>query len=355
MSESVGAGASVGSTGAASAQTSAPTQSTTQSSGGMSAQTTGGNPNSSHETANAGAAQGQGETSPKPQPKKLADTDLDAIVTIKVNGQTKDVTVREAIKLQQLEAASHEKLRLAAEREKKAQSILERMEKDFEGLMRERGQDPDEWAEKLLAKKYEMMQMSPEERELHQLRAEKEAQMMAEMSSKKEILDQIRELGAEIPPGVEKLPKEQLLRALEHQKMVYQETQKSLEKEIIEAWQASGLPKHKYFGALMSFHMMNHQKRSGEPLQAAQAAAMVKEDFGNSVREIFSNMDAQAIQEFLGQELLQKLRDYDVQRVTGKAVSSIEQNGQRPEGHSASGQPKKYLNQMEWRKAMGIA
>jgi uncharacterized membrane-anchored protein YjiN (DUF445 family) len=103
----------------------------------------------------------------------------------------------------------------------------------------------------------------------------------------------------------------------------------------------------------MSFHMLNHQKKTGEVLPAAQAASKVKQDFLRSVSEIVASMDPSGIQEVLGKETIEKLRQFDIDRVSAHAASKVgvERPGFQPASEQA---PKKYMNQFEWRKAMGI-
>lgn len=335
-----------------SAQTKAPSvnqqSSAAQGAWGQGAKTES-NPNPN---AQGGSVQQESQTQ-EPQrtnePRKLGESDLDALVTVKINGETKDLTLKEVIKLQQLEQASHEKMRQAAEIQRKAQEF---MQLDIDRFAQMKGLDLDSLAEERLAKKYELMQMSPEQRRLHELESRESQRAQMETAQKNEIIDQIKQFSQDLPPGIENASPEQLAHYLNQVKQVYTHTEQSIEKEFVDAWKDSGLPKHKYFGALMAFHMMNHQKRSGEPLQAAQAASIVRNEFSNHVREITSQMDAKAIQDLLGKDVLTKLREFEVQRVTAnQATSNAQQN--RPAIQAASGQ-KKQLNQQEWRKAMGL-
>jgi len=327
-----------------SSQTSVKSQS--QNSTGIS-QSSNPNPN-----AQGGAAQLESQTQEPPkasEPKRLGEQDLDALVTVKINGKTQDLPLKEVIKLQQLEQASQEKMRQAAEIQRKAQELLQL---DIDRFAQMKGLDLDSLAEERLAKKYELMQMSPEQRRLHELESKEQERAQMESMQKSELIDEIKQFAPDLPPGIENATREQLQHYLEQVRHVYTQTEQSIEKEFVDAWKDSGLPKHKYFGAMMAFQMMNHQKRSGEALQAAQAAAMVKNEFTNHVREIVSQMDAKAIQDLLGKDVSQKLREFEVQRVTAnQAASTAPQN--RPAPQAASGS-KKYVNQQEWRRAMGL-
>ena len=274
------------------------------------------------------------EQSIKQQLRRLGESDMDAIVTVKVNGKTIEKPLREAIKLSQLENASYEKMKQAAEKEKtlsqkenQLKQLMDLSKKDFGKFCEVMGLDADQIAEARLARKYEMMNMSPEQKELQELKQWKAEQEEIQKQHK------------------EQFEKEQMTHAEK------QETQK-IEQEIIKAWDETKLPKNKYFGAVMAFQMLNHQKINGQPLPASEAAARVKTDFVNNVKSIMGDMDAKAIHEFLGKDIIAMLRKFDVEQVTGKPTFTT-QNG--PGESLASQAPKKTMNEIEWRKAMGIS
>lgn len=285
------------------------------------------------------------------EPRRLGDQDLDALVTVKINGKTQDLPLKEVIKLQQLEQASHEKMRQAAEAQRRAQELLQL---DIDKFAQIRGLDLDSLAEERLAKKYELMQMTPEQRRLHELESKEAERQTQQKQAAEKIIGEIKSLtNGELPPGIDKASPEQLQAYLDQTKQVAQMVEQNIEREFIDAWKETGLPKSKYFGSLMAFHMMNSKNTDGTPLQAAQAASKVKQEFFGSTREIAGQMDAKAIHDWLGKDIIDKLRDYDVQRVTAhQAASSMPQRS--PGVEPASNQKKQYVNQMEWRKAMGL-
>jgi hypothetical protein len=274
---------------------------------------------------------------------------MDALVTVKINGQTKELALKEVIKLQQLEQASHEKMRKAAEIERKAQEL---MGLDIDRFAQMRGLDLDSLAEERLAKKYELLQMSPEQRRLHELEQREAAREQEVGTQRSQLIEQVRQFTDELPPGIENATPDQIHHYLGQVRQIYQMTEANLEREFVDAWKSTGLPKTPFIGARMAFLAKNGKNENGEPLQISEAAGRVKEAYVNDLREFVSNLDAQAIHDTLGKEIIQKLRDFDVQRVTGQAASQPIQN-QSPGGKPAS--EKKYLNQIEWRKAMGLS
>lgn len=357
MSEA--AGGSVGGATASSATpgttaAEAPSQSQGMFSGGSSRET------STRESSGREGAP-KGATEAKGQSEEGGDDEFEEIALGSVKGKVPK-SLAKAIK--DFERGAQSKMSEAAKARKEAQQreqLLDLLEQDPDAFaehyekIKGKKFDVDSFAEMRLAKKYELMSMSPEQRELMEAKQQLEKFQSAERQSKQGVIDEITQLlGADAPKGLENYPKEELHRYLEHQRQVFQEQENSLQQEVIEAWKDSGLPKHPYFGALMSFQMMSHQKSTNEPLPAKEAAARVKAGFAKAVREIVSAMDPSGIQELLGQDTLSKLRQHDIDRVTAKAASQVGQTqrpGQAPASDSTS---KKYVNQTEWRRAMGL-
>jgi hypothetical protein len=315
---------------------------------------------SSHGTSTAQGMGTQGEAGAAPAPARdLGETDFDALVSVKVNGQEKKVSVKEAVKNYQLEQAAREKMRQVAEERQrlqgewqKEQSRLREIKSNPEKLAEYLGLDLDSFAEERLAKKYERMQMDPHQREALEYK-EKLAQYEAkESSTKQELLKQIKDVIGNVPEGAELANKEQLQQYLAQQKHIYAQEQARIQTEVAQAWLETGLPKYSSVGRDIAFQMLKAQK-NGASLQPKEAAGIVKGERLNDAREIMSQMDAKAIQDFLGDDIIQKLRSFDVERVTqNKGPQFNTQNG--PGQQPASPAPKKQLNQIEWRKAMGL-
>lgn len=317
-------------------------------------------------------------TDAQPAPRELGDGDMDAIVRLKINGEEKKMPLREAIKLSQLENASQERLRQAAEERKKIEAErqqtraeierykkLEKMlETDVEGFFRETGKNFDDLAEAHLAKKFDLAMMTPDQRRAHEaeqraLEVQKQLDQyrQIEQSSKAEVLTGIKDiLGDKVPAGLENASKEQLNQYLSQLQQGMNQHRETIQKEFIESWDQTGLPKHPWFMAQAVSLMLRSQKNGGEVLKTAEAADIVKRDFGKFVSEVAGQMDAKAIRELIGEAGLAKLKEDEIERVTQQRASQIAKN-QSPGATSASGRREthaKVYNQAEYRKAMGI-
>lgn len=260
-------------------------------------------------------------TETKIEAKRLGEQDFDSIVTVKINGETKEMPLREVIKLNQLENASHAKMQEAAKLMKQVQGVIHMAKTDPKAFLRETGMDPYDFAEATLAEKFKLMQMTPEQKQL--LEYEQKVKHYEEKEN-------------------------ELKKNYEMAEMTRVEAQEMsrLDTEVGDAWKESGLPKTKYMFAQIAANMLSSSKQ-GKPLTAKEAAASVKAAFVSNTREVISQLDAEAIQEILGKDVLKKIRDWEVKRVTGKSASQGNKStGQKP----ASEKPTSFKSQYEWRK-----
>jgi len=254
------------------------------------------------------------------QIRRLAEGDLDAVVTVKVNGETKELTVREVMKLNQLENASQAKMREASELKSQVQQIMKLAKSDPKAFLRQTGIDPYDFAESTLAEKFELMQMSPEQKELMDLKNYKKSQEQRE----KEDLD---------------AQEKHHMSRLESQEM------ETLDQEIGSALQEHGIS-DKYLASQVAARMLS-ASRQNKTLTAKQAAASVKQEYDSSILNVLSKMDAEAIHKALGKDKLKLLREYDVKRVSGNQTS---QQSQSPGAKPASTAKKTFSNEHEWRE-----
>ncbi len=294
----------------------------------------------------------------KPTQKELAEADLDALVTVKIDGQTKKMTVRELQKLSSLEQVSQKRMQEAATERRRAAQLMQLAKDDPERFFELVGVDAslvDKIAESRLSKKYERMSMSEEERAQAEKLERLENFERQEAKSKDELIAQIEDaVGRKAPPELKGLSKERLQQVLAQAQENNNSLKTNLDTEIGSAWKESGLPKDPYFVQMIAAQMLNHQKRTGEALQAGEAAATVKKNFLSAVRKVSGAMDPQGILDMLGPETVKKVRSHLVARATGRLPASDEtQRANRPGQSPASKQPKmKEMSPFEAREYM---
>jgi hypothetical protein len=152
--------------------------------------------------------------------------------------------------------------------------------------------DVEQFAEMTLAEKLEQMSMSPEQRELAQLKAEKE----------------------------ERTRQEAELRRLQEQEQMSRAeavAQKQYNDEFVAAWKETGLPPNRLFGQLLAAEMVSARER-GEELQWKDAAVKLKSKFSRSVREILEATDASQYQDVLGDVVLKKIREHQLKSLSNQ-------------------------------------
>lgn len=324
----------------ANASTNVSSASTTTQAPGASAQQGNNSPN----PAAAGAIQGN----PAHGTQASADDGFEEVTLGSVKGK---VPKEIAAALKNLERGFHSKAKEAANAGKLAQLAKENPEAFFQ----QTGKDPYEFAEALLAKKYELMQKTPEQRRLHELEQQEEQRKNQETASRNEIIDAIRADFGFVPPGAENATKDQLINYYRRMEHSTNQTKVALDTEIGEAFKSSGLPKSKQLLAKVAFEMSSALKRKSS-LTAADAVAKVSKEYFEGAKETFGTMDVQRIREIFGDEFLDKIRKYDLDQVTGNAALRLGQNNQ---GHvntsSQTEKPKVQMNELQWRKHMGLS
>lgn len=278
--------------------------------------------------------------------KRYLEPDHDqAFVKIKVDGQEREVTIAELKRLNSLEQASQRRLQEAAKKQKDFERLVEMSRQDPAQYLKQIGKDPDSWAEEILARKYELAQLSPVERENLEMKSRIEAQERMELESKKSLIDDIKKLGHEGDQDLTKFPKEHLANYRDHLATVNSQAQEALQKEMIQAWEETKLPKHKTWANWMAMEMMAHEKKTGQPLQAREAAVKVKADYKKFDQHIIGQMDAPAICDWLGDEIIRKIVDHRVMSATGQATQGL----QKQSPAQAASEPKKPMNETEYR------
>jgi hypothetical protein len=299
----------------------------------------------------------QTQSQQKPAAEQLTQEELEEIALGSVKAKVPK-NLAKAIK--DFERGAQSRMSEAAQARKVAQSqerLLSLLNSDPDAFAAEYSRmtgkkfDFDEFAEERLARKYDLQQMTQEQRENLALKEKLQNIEKMDLAAKSGVINGIKELlGPDAPPNLEKYPKEELQRFLQNKMQVFEKTRQDLNDEVVNAWKETGLPKNKYFGSLMAYRMMSHQKRTGQPLQASEAARTVKGEFVSAVKEIVAQMDPQGIQDLLGADVMAKVRKADIDRVTGKSASNFGTQN-RPDSQSVSEKkPTKPMDEYQYRE-----
>lgn len=317
------------------------------------------------ETRSPGEPAQAGESAAAAEDRILSEADLDAFVMQKINGKDEKVKLRDLQKAYGLDKAANQRMQEAASEKKRTQQLMHLMETDPKRYCEVTGKDYDSWmrqhfsgrkdlAEEILAKEYELQQMDPHQREAMELKQQLEAYKTKETAQKQPLIAEIKKIVPEsmLPKGLENATTEQLNQFLQVKQQEFQAGLDNLSNELLGAWEKHGLPKQKEMGQWMAQVMSDYNKRTGETLQPDRAAAIVKARFLNSTKSLLSQMDAKAIHETLGEDVIKKLREYDIEQVRSSGPQfGKQENSPAP----AASEERKTINQFEFRKWAGIS
>jgi hypothetical protein len=152
------------------------------------------------------------------QLRELAAADMDAIVTLKINGQVKKVPVKEAIKWAQVNESGYTKFEQAKKMEAQSRELARLAQEDPVQFYKMLGKDPYAIAEDLMVKRIEDLSLTDEQRKF------KEYEAKVKAYEEKEAMEAKRKAEAEEQASISKY-------------------QTELDNEIAKAFMETKLPK----------------------------------------------------------------------------------------------------------------
>lgn len=214
---------------------------------------------------------------------------LDREVPVKINGQEKKVSIAKMMQDFQLGQAANERFQKAAEIEKQHKQLMDSLKSDPAKVLKDMGLDPLEFSQKQLENFIQSQEMSPEQKELAELRRFKEEQEMARQEQQQMQEKQAFEAQVEI-----------------HRQEYSNKIQESMEKH--------NLPKDPAVVGMVADYLYNASEK-GIDLPVEVAARLVKEDLTNNVKTLLGQMSGDSLFAMLGEDLARKIREYDLGRV----------------------------------------
>lgn len=247
---------------------------------------------------------------------ELAEGDFDKLIPVKDEaGKVQKVKLKDFIKEAYGQRTKAKRAQEATEQKigatvKELVNYAKANPRDF---MSRIGINPEEFAEMTLTEKVKALEMSPEQRRI----AEYEAK-----------IKKFEEQEAERQKTESKTKEEQ----------AYNQEVQRLDQEISEAFSKSGLPKSKFFLQMATAVMHNdavryqneveeHGYASRDPLSASEALGIVKESVPNLIKETLSQMDLNQVRQLLGSDVLEKIRQDDIQRVQNQVAKKTPSTG----------------------------
>lgn len=238
------------------------------------------------------------ESQGNPEPQKVDVKKLNKL-QLKVYGQDVEeelpfeidenpAAVEYLTKQLQLAKAAQRAMQENSSFQKQVQDFLGGFKKDTRAALLQMGIDPKEFAASVIEEEIKKQQMSPEERE------------------RQELQDKIRKLEEERKSEKEQTEKQ------EYERLLQQEYEK-VESQISTALESSGLPKSPYAIKKVADYMMVAAEK-GVELSAADIAPIVREEIQKEMRELIAALDEDGAEEFIGKEIINKIRKKNLSR-----------------------------------------
>ena len=243
---------------------------------------------------------------------------------VKVDGQELEVDESELLRGYSHQRAANKKLQEGVALRKQAEQLIELMKDPSKlwEITEKLGHDPRALAEQLLAQKIEDELLDPKEKEFRD--AQRKLKAYEEIERKqKEMQEQ---------------------KIVEEMKAKYQQ---EYTQAFVSALQQEQLPATKNTIAEMAKYISRSAKL-GYELTAVEAAKLVKEDIVTAQRNLIGNADGETLIKLLGEDLANKVREYDVKRI--KSPDNFLKTPKEQGPRKTSRSPDKPMTAIERRK-----
>jgi hypothetical protein len=217
---------------------------------------------------------------------------------LKINGQEREYTEEEVIRKAQLSEAADEKFKSASEKMQQMERFIEALKTNPKAVLShpDLGINMRQLAEDYLTEEVKRDLMSPEERELNELREFKRKQDEASERSKKE----------------------QLTKAQHEQMQALQQRQReNFDNQISDVLKKSNLPKTAETVKRVA-EVLYSAVSKGYELDVATAVDLVKENYIGGIQSLVGNLDGDALLSILGNDIAKKIRQHDLNRLKAK-------------------------------------
>lgn len=248
---------------------------------------------------------------------------------IKVDGAEEELDEETLLKLAQMGRASNKRFQDAAQLRREAEELIALIKQDPRKVLQHPsiGLDPYKVAEDWLIEKLEQEKLSPEQQKIQ----EYEQKLKAYEEEKK--------------AAAEAKDQENKQKLIAHYSQEY-------EREVQEALASSGLPRTAKTVRRMAEYM-KAALDNGIELPAANVAKLVRQDYIRDISELFNQTDGDTLIQILGDEMANKIRKSDLQRL--RAGQPQKQQPVIKADESADQQPrdpktKRFMSVHEWRE-----
>lgn len=244
---------------------------------------------------------------------------------VKVDGEDQEVDEQELIRNYQLRKASDKRFSEGQQMRKQSEEFIRLLKTDPKKVLAHPsiGIDLKNFAEEYLMGELQQEMMSPEEKQLKEYQAKLSKYEEAERTQKEQ---------------AEAKQKEE----------VQTKYAEAYNKQIIDALETSGLPKTEYTVQRM-VHYMHKALKNGYELGAGDVTDLVRRDYMEDSKALFSGLDADALESILGTDIAKKLRKADLNKLKNPQNNLKEPAGVKRSGAKEARKSKK-LTPAQWRE-----
>lgn len=269
--------------------------------------------------------------------RELGAQDFDALVTVKIDGVSQKITLREALDNHQLKAASHKKLtnadKMLKEREqtwRQEEQKRQEWQKDPIKFFKDNNVDFESYAEQKLIERMEREAMSPQERE----RADRQKKEAAE-------LEEWRRFKAD--EETRSKEKDAQSRAAT--------IRQAIDTKFARALEAAGMPRD-VATVQELVRIMHNAVRQERDLTPEQGVAILKVRLKKQQEQLFNSFDENGIKG-LPKSFLEKVQKALLAEATDSIAPTATSESTRPakavSGNKTKQAPKKFNTEAEWR------
>ncbi len=256
---------------------------------------------------------------------------------LKVNGREMELEEGEVVRRAQLASAADEKFREAAEMRKQAEQFFKALLEDPKAVL----MHPDirdrinfrALAEEYLGAELQKEMMTPEQRELEELRQYKKQQDDARQRSEQEQLTRTQQ---------------------EEMTRLQQRAAQEYDKKITEVLAQSDLPKTAYTVKRVA-ELLHGALQKGYDLDIQTAVDMVREGYMTDVQALVGGLEGESLVKLLGGDIVKRLRKFDLERIKAQLDQSAAPAPQpvpAPVATQSRSEPSQFMRPDEWKEAI---
>jgi len=245
---------------------------------------------------------------------------------VKVDNEELEVDEDELVRGYQMRKASDKRFQEGLAARKQAEEFVRLLKTDPKKVLAHPsiGLDLKQFAEDFLLEQMQDEMMDPKDKELREYK-KKLSQYEEQEKLKKQKADE------------------------EAKDAVKKKYQDDYNKQIIDALETSGLPKTEYTVERMIYYMHKALK-NGYELDAKDVTELVKRDYIEDSKALYSGLDAEALEKIMGADIAKKLRKHDIDK-----LKNPKNNLNSPVNVKRSGEEEPKSNRLkkdDWRKKL---